>query len=88
LAIKTIFLPFSFKGVLLMENTLKKNLPGMILAVIAGATATFSSPEISVDSANFDLGIIHSGKITSAKHAFKIKNTGDSVLVIKQVKPG
>jgi hypothetical protein len=72
-----------------MENTLKKNrLAGMILAVLAGSAATFSSPEISVDSANFDLGILHAGKIASAKHAFKIKNTGDSVLVIKQVKPG
>jgi hypothetical protein len=72
-----------------MENTSKKNrLAGMILAVMAGSAATFSSPQISVDSADFDLGIMHSGKTTSAKHAFKIKNTGDSVLVIKQVKPG
>lgn len=72
-----------------MKNMLKTNrLTGMILAVLTGSAATFSSPEISVDSSNYDLGIIRAGKTPSAKHAFKIKNTGDSVLVIKQVKPG
>jgi hypothetical protein len=72
-----------------MKNMFKDNrLAGMLFAVMAGSVASFSSPLISVDSANFDLGIIHAGKTTSAKHAFKIKNTGDSVLVIKQVKPG
>jgi hypothetical protein len=87
--IKTVFLSLSFKGVLLMENMFKKNrLAGMICAVLAGSAATFSSPQISVDSANFDLGTLYAGKTMSAKHAFKIKNTGDSVLVIKQVKPG
>jgi hypothetical protein len=87
--IKTILPVVFFKGVSLMENTFKKNrLAGMILAVLTGTAATFSSPEISVDSANFDLGVIRTGKVVSAKHAFKIKNTGDSVLIIKQVKPG
>jgi hypothetical protein len=72
-----------------MENMFKKNrLAAMICALMAGSAATFSSPQISVDSANFDLGNVRSGKVGSVKHVFKIKNTGDSVLVIKQVKPG
>jgi uncharacterized protein involved in response to NO len=73
----------------MMKNPLKNNrLAVMILALCAGSAATFSSPEISVDSANFDLGVLRAGKLTSVKHVFKIKNTGDSVLVIKQIKPG
>lgn len=66
-----------------------KGLIAGALVALAGASAqSFSSPMISVDSANFDLGVIRGGKVQSVKHAFKIKNTGDSVLSIKQVKPG
>jgi hypothetical protein len=61
---------------------------GALVACAGVSVPSFSSPAISVDSANFDLGLIRGGKVQSVKHAFKIKNTGDSVLVIKQVKPG
>jgi hypothetical protein len=66
----------------------KDFIAGALVALAGVSAQSFSSPAISVDSANFDLGMIHSGKVQSVKHAFKIKNTGDSVLVIKQVKPG
>ncbi|HEX7509933.1 MAG TPA: hypothetical protein VF335_01425 [Chitinivibrionales bacterium] len=61
---------------------------GLFLALMGGMTAAFAAPQISVDSATFDLGVMYEGKLTTATHAFKVKNTGDSILRIQQVKPG
>jgi hypothetical protein len=61
---------------------------GLVTAFLGGTSALVASPEISVDSATFDLGIIYEGKMPAATHVFKVKNTGDSTLFIKQVKPG
>ncbi|MDD5676215.1 MAG: hypothetical protein PHC61_18730 [Chitinivibrionales bacterium] len=43
---------------------------------------------IAIDSSNFDLGGIDEGSMDFVKHVFKVKNKGDSVLHIKQVRPG
>jgi archaellum component FlaG (FlaF/FlaG flagellin family) len=43
---------------------------------------------ISVDSEEVNLGTIKQGTKASAKYVFKVKNTGDSVLVIRDVRPG
>jgi hypothetical protein len=52
-------------------------------------TASLSAaPQISVDSANFDCGIIREGAQKSIKHEFKITNTGDEKLLISRVRPG
>jgi hypothetical protein len=61
---------------------------GLFLTLMGAVTAAFAAPQISVDSATFDLGVMYEGKLTTATHAFKVKNTGDSVLRIQQVKPG
>ena len=61
---------------------------GLFLTFMGGMTAAFAAPQISVDSATFDLGVMYEGKLTTATHAFKVKNTGDSILHIQQVKPG
>jgi hypothetical protein len=66
----------------------KNRLPGFVISLMAGTAFIHASPEISVDTATYDLGIIYEGKMPSATHVFKVKNTGDSTLFIKQVKPG
>lgn len=68
-----------------LKNRRMRNL---ILGVMTIPAVLFASPNISVDSADFDLGTLLQGEVQTAKHTFKFKNTGDSVLVIKQVKPG
>jgi hypothetical protein len=61
---------------------------GFLVALMGGAGLLSAAPNISVDSATFDLGVIYEGKMPSATHVFKVKNTGDSTLFIKSVKPG
>jgi hypothetical protein len=71
-----------------MGSSLQKGMAGLLVSFSAGAFLASSAPEISVDTASYDLGVIYEGKRDSAMHTFKVKNTGDSVLVIKSVKPG
>jgi hypothetical protein len=71
-----------------MGSSMQKKIAGLIVCLTAGAFAASKAPEISVDTATYDLGVIYEGKRDSAMHTFKVKNTGDSVLVIKSVKPG
>jgi hypothetical protein len=71
-----------------MGISTQKRMAGLFFWLSAGAFAAFSAPEISVDTATYDLGVIYEGKRDSAMHTFKVKNTGDSVLLIKSVKPG
>jgi hypothetical protein len=66
----------------------KNRLICLIASLLGGSSVAFALPEISVDSATFDLGVIYEGKMPAATHVFKVKNTGDSTLFIKQVKPG
>jgi len=56
--------------------------------VISSAATLFAAPEISVDSADFNVGIINEGSRTSIKHSFKIKNIGNETLKISKVRPG
>ena len=63
----------------------------ILAAGIATLSVTFSvgaAPMVSVDSANFDMGVIRAGTKKEIKHAFVIKNTGDDTLKIEKVKPG
>jgi hypothetical protein len=66
----------------------RDRLAGLALALCGSAAVAFASPMIEVDSADFNMGVIHEGKATSVKHVFNVRNSGDSVLVIKQVHPG
>ncbi len=61
---------------------------GFMAALMGSAGILCAAPEISVDSATYDLGVIYEGKTPTATHVFKVKNTGDSTLFIKSVKPG
>lgn len=61
------------------------------LAVLALACAPLSlmaGPKITVDTADADVGTIIEGQVPIISHAFKIKNTGDSVLRITSVRAG
>lgn len=66
----------------------------LVLVVLAACVVVFSKsapaigPMATVDSEEFDAGSIKTGTTGILKHAFKIKNTGDSVLVIRDVRPG
>jgi len=55
--------------------------------ILSHSALLFAAPEISVDSADFDMGIIREGSQPSIKHEYKIKNTGDQTLKISRVKP-
>jgi hypothetical protein len=57
-----------------------------IMLVVPAACST--GPQISADAEEFDAGAIKAGAASSVKHVFKIKNTGDSVLVIRDARPG
>ncbi len=60
----------------------------ILLALLVFPAACKTGPLISVDSEKVNLGIIKPGSKTSVKYVFKVKNTGDSVLVIRDVRPG
>jgi hypothetical protein len=60
-------------------------LMGIMLVVPAACN---TGPQISPDAEEFDAGTIKAGAVSSVKHVFKIKNTGDSVLVIRDARPG
>jgi hypothetical protein len=66
----------------------------LMLVLVMGCMLVFSKsntptgPMISVDTEEFDAGTLKASTTGSVKHVFKVKNTGDSVLVIRDVKPG
>ncbi len=69
-----------------MKKTLKTLFLMAMLLVVPAACKT--GPLISVDSEEVNLGTIKQGTKAAAKYVFKVKNTGDSVLVIRDVRPG
>jgi hypothetical protein len=66
----------------------------VLLVLVLGCMLVFSKsnaatgPMISVDTEEFDAGTLKASSTGSIKHVFKVKNTGDSVLVIRDVRPG
>jgi Protein of unknown function (DUF1573) len=66
----------------------------LMLVLVTGCMLAFSKsnpptgPMLSVDTEEFDAGTLKASTTGSVKHVFKIKNTGDSVLVIRDVRPG
>ena len=58
---------------------------GIMLVLVVAA---FAGPKIKVDNAEYDAGSILEGSLNKIRHEFKISNTGDEPLTIKQVKPG
>lgn len=67
----------------------------MIISKIAAGTLFISqlmfvsvigAPMISVDSSDFDAGILFQGDVKKLDHTFIIKNNGDSTLTISKVK--
>jgi hypothetical protein len=61
----------------------------LTLCLCAIPSTAKTGPVIAViDSPDFDAGAIRENTVSSVKHVFKVKNTGDSVLVIKEIKPG
>jgi len=71
-----------------VEDIMQNSIKGLILGALALPAMLISAPMISIDNENYDAGIIHEGEMSSLKHTFKVKNTGDSTLIIKHVKPG
>ncbi len=52
------------------------------------SSSLWAAPMMTVDTVDHNLGTIREGSKASVSHSFKIKNTGDSVLVIRDVRPG
>jgi hypothetical protein len=70
---------------------MKKQLMLVLLAgcmFVFSAPVTHTGPMISVDTEEYDAGTLKASTTGSVKHVFKVKNTGDSVLVIRSVRPG
>jgi hypothetical protein len=59
------------------------SLAGLLL--ITSVTAAAAAPEMAVDQPAFDFGSIYQGK--KVEHIFTIRNSGDSPLIIKSVRP-
>jgi hypothetical protein len=69
-----------------MINAVKKNCPAAVmLAFCVIVRAALAGPELSVDSAFVNIGIVNEGKNPTITHVYKITNTGDSMLVINNV---
>ena len=60
----------------------------LLLCLSATAVSLVAGPKITVDNADFNVGIVIKGTQKSIKHTFIIKNTGDDTLKIEKVKPG
>jgi hypothetical protein len=71
-----------------MNSTFRNAVITFIVTVIFSASVLHASPMITADTADWTKGMIREGELKVLKHTFKIKNTGDSVLVIQSVKPG
>lgn len=54
----------------------------MVVGFALIPTLSSAFPKIEIDSADFNAGTIHEGDVKSIKHIFKVKNTGDSTLLI------
>jgi hypothetical protein len=69
---------------------MKKTLTSLLLTgiLLVAPAACKNGPQISADTEEFDAGTIKAGALSAVKHVFKIKNTGDSVLVIRDARPG
>jgi len=59
-----------------------------LIAVACCVTVLQAGPKIKVDSVDWNAGVIKEGEVKVLKHTFIVKNTGDSILVIQQVRPG
>ena len=55
------------------------------LLLIIWVTAAAAAPEMAVDQPAFDFGAIYQGK--KVEHIFTLRNSGDSPLIIKSVRP-
>jgi hypothetical protein len=60
----------------------------LFLAISGFCFILTAGPKISIDSEEYDAGEIMEGERTVVTHTFILKNTGDSTLVIDDVKPG
>ena len=60
----------------------------LAMVIVIFPAATFSSPEMKVDSADFNAGIVREGAVQLVKHTYIVRNTGDSALIISEVRPG
>jgi hypothetical protein len=59
-----------------------------LISLFTSIVSLHAAPMISVDTANYDFGIIPEGSLKFATHTFVLKNTGDSPLIIESVRPG
>ncbi len=69
------------------------SLRSSLYVVVAAGSVVFpgslsASPQIKIDSMNFNVGIVKEENSALVKHTFIVSNPGDSTLVISNVRPG
>jgi hypothetical protein len=60
----------------------------VILAGSAVLSMAFAGPKIEVTETEFNAGELKEGTVSAVTHEFKVKNIGDSVVIIRDVRPG
>jgi hypothetical protein len=61
--------------------------PAVFIAVSLFISSSISGPQIQFDTKTFDCGTVIEGKTDKLNARFVVKNTGDSVLKLENVKP-
>jgi hypothetical protein len=59
-----------------------------IITVSLCAGSLFAGPKIEFDTKSFQCGDVAEGKVDTLHAVFHIKNSGDGVLILKEVRPG
>ena len=62
--------------------------PCVLLCSLLLCSTVFASPKIDFDKTAFQCGTLIEGKVDKVNAVFVVKNTGDSVLKLIEVKPG
>lgn len=59
-----------------------------IVAVSLCAGSLLAGPKIEFDTKSFQCGNVAEGKVDKIQAVFHVKNTGDALLILKEVRPG
>jgi lipoprotein-anchoring transpeptidase ErfK/SrfK len=60
----------------------------LVPAILLSGSVLLAAPKIEFDKTTFDCGTVAEGKVEKLNASFTVKNTGDAVLKIDNVRPG
>jgi hypothetical protein len=82
---KVLFPPLPREPLMSLKNLL---FIFVAIGLVALPVSLFAAPQIEIDSADFDVGVVREENSTLAKHTYIVSNPGDSTLSILNVRPG